>query len=164
MKAAQNIVPFSNDPAKEERLQGIIDKYKEEKGALIPVLQQAQDIYGYLPIEVQMAVAKGLDVPLEKIYGVVTFYSFFNLYPKGNYQISVCLGTACYVKGSIKVLYCLQETLNIEPGQCTTDRSFSLDTCRCIGACGLAPVMLINDDVYGRVLPAEVPEIIAKYQ
>ena len=164
MKAAQNIVPFSNDPAKEERLQGIIDKYKEEKGALIPVLQQEQDIYGYLPIEVQMAVAKGLDVPLEKIYGVVTFYSFFNLYPKGNYQISVCLGTACYVKGSRKVLDCLQETLNIEPGQCTTDRSFSLDTCRCIGACGLAPVMLINDDVYGRVLPAEVPEIIAKYQ
>ena len=111
-----------------------------------------------------MVVAKGLDVPLEKIYGVVTFYSFFNLYPKGDYQISVCLGTACYVKGSRKVLDCIQETLGIEPGQCTADRTFSLDTCRCIGACGLAPVMLINDDVYGRVLPAEIPEIVGKYQ
>ena len=157
-------VPFAGTPEQEAELRKVIAENKDEKGSLMPIMQKAQDIYGYLPIEVQMAVAKGLDVPLEKIYGVVTFYSFFNLYPKGNYQISVCLGTACYVKGSRKVLDCLQETLNIEPGQCTTDRSFSLDTCRCIGACGLAPVMLINDDVYGRVLPAEVPEIIAKYQ
>ena len=164
MKTAQNAVPFNNDPALEEKLLAVIEKYKEEKGALIPVLQQAQDIYGYLPIEVQMVVARGLDVPLEKIYGVVTFYSFFNLYPKGDYEISVCLGTACYVKGSRKVLDCIQETLGIMPGQCTADRTFSLDTCRCIGACGLAPVMLISDDVYGRVLPADIPEIIGKYQ
>ena len=164
MKKKPTTVAFTGTAEQEEKLLAAIGKYRGVKGSMIPILQEAQDIYGYLPIEVQMAVAKGLDVPLEKIYGVVTFYSFFNLYPKGNYQISVCLGTACYVKGSRKVLDCLQETLNIEPGQCTTDRSFSLDTCRCIGACGLAPVMLINDDVYGRVLLAEVPEIIAKYQ
>ena len=142
----------------------VIERLKDEKGALMPILQEAQDIYGYLPEEVQRMIALGLNIPFEEVYGVATFYSQFTLNPKGKYKVSVCLGTACYVKGSRKVLDCLQETLNIEPGQCTTDRSFSLDTCRCIGACGLAPVMLINDDVYGRVLPAEVPEIIAKYQ
>ncbi len=164
MANAQTSVPFDDDPKLREQLQKVIEKYKDEKGALIPVLQQAQDIYGYLPIEVQKIIAEEMGIPLEKIFGVVTFYSFFNLYPKGAYKISVCLGTACYVKGSRKVLDRLQDTLGIEPGQCTHDRKFSLDTCRCIGACGLAPVMLVNDDVYGRMVPTEVQGILAKYE
>jgi len=164
MATAQTSVPFNDDPKLREQLMAVIEKYKDEQGALIPVLQQAQDIYGYLPIEVQKIIAEEMGIPLEKIFGVITFYSFFNLYPKGSHKISVCLGTACYVKGSRKVLDRLQDELGIEPGQCTTDRSFSLDTCRCIGACGLAPVMLVNDDVYGRMNPTEVPGILAKYE
>ncbi len=164
MNKAQTSVPFNDDPALREKLQNVIETYKDEKGALIPILQQAQDIYGYLPIEVQMIIAEEMGIPLEKIFGVVTFYSFFHLYPKGTYKISVCLGTACYVNGSRKVLDRLQDELGIEPGQCMADRSFSLDTCRCIGACGLAPLMLVNDDVYGRLKPTEVAGILAKYQ
>ena len=164
MAIAQTSVPFDDDPKLKDQLFELIDKYKDEKGALIPVLQQAQDIYGYLPIEVQKMIADKMGIPMEKIFGVVTFYSFFNLYPKGAHKISVCLGTACYVKGSRKVLDRLQDSLGIEPGQCTPDRSFSLDTCRCIGACGLAPVMLINDDVYGRMSPTEVAGVLAKYE
>lgn len=164
MSTAQNPLPFDNDRALMDQLLDVIEKNKDEKGALIPILQQAQDIYGYLPIEVQQVIAAQMNVPLEKIYGVVTFYSFFNLYPKGAHKISVCLGTACYVKGSRKILERLQDSLQIEPGQCTHDRSFSLDTCRCVGACGLAPVMLVNDDVYGRVMPAEIDDILEKYR
>ena len=164
MATAQTSVPFNDDPKLREQLMTVIEKYKGEQGALIPVLQQAQDIYGYLPIEVQKIIAEEMGTPLEKIFGVITFYSFFNLYPKGSYKISVSPGTACYVKGSRKVLDRLQDELGIEPGQCTTDRAFSLDTCRCIGACGLAPVMLVNDDVYGRMNPTEVPGILAKYE
>ena len=164
MAALENAIAFDNDPVLKEKLLKVIDDNKDQQGALIPILQQAQDIYGYLPIEVQQIIAQQLGIPLEKIYGVVTFYSFFSLYPKGEYKISVCLGTACYVKGSGKVLDKLSEQLSIEPGQCTHDRKFSLDTCRCIGACGLAPVMLVNDDVYGHMTPAEVPSVLAKYK
>lgn len=164
MAALENAIAFDNDPVLKEKLLKVIDDNKDQQGALIPILQQAQDIYGYLPIEVQQIIAQQLCIPLEKIYGVVTFYSFFSLYPKGEYKISVCLGTACYVKGSGKVLDKLSEQLSIEPGQCTHDRKFSLDTCRCIGACGLAPVMLVNDDVYGHMTPAEVPSVLAKYK
>lgn len=164
MSKNQINVPFDADPALKERLYAVIEQHKCENGALIPILQQAQDIYGYLPIEVQKIIAEKMDVPLEKIYGIVTFYSFFNLFPKGDYKISVCLGTACYVKGSQKILDKLSESLGIEPGQCTADRKFSLDTCRCIGACGLGPVMTINDAVYGRVDPSEIEGILAKYR
>jgi len=157
-------VLFDNDKTLEKKLLEVIESNKDKKGALIPILQQAQEIYGYLPIEVQKIIAEKMNIPLEKIYGVVTFYSFFSLYPKGKYQISVCLGTACYVKGSGKVLDKIQDVLGIEPGQCTKDRKFSLDTCRCIGACGLAPVMLVNDDVYGHMNPTMVEEILAKYK
>ncbi|MCF0142827.1 MAG: NAD(P)H-dependent oxidoreductase subunit E [Parasporobacterium sp.] len=163
MATTQN-VPFDQDPVLKEQLYAVIDAHKGEKGALIPVLQEAQAIYGYLPIEVQEIVAERMNVPLEKIYGVITFYSFFNLYPKGKYRITVCLGTACYVKGSAKVLDKISDHLGIEEGQCTHDGLFSLDTCRCVGACGLAPVMLVNDDVYGHVMPNEVPDILAKYK
>ena len=159
----QTSVPFDSSPELKEKLMDVINSHKEEKGALIPILQEAQNIYGYLPIEVQKIIAKELNIPLEKIYGVVTFYSFFNLYPKGDYKISVCLGTACYVKGSRQVFEKIQDVLGIEAGQCTSDRKFSLDSCRCIGACGLAPVMLVNDDVYGKMVPKEVENVLAKY-
>ena len=127
------------------------------------VMQQAQDIYGYLPIEVQTKIAEGMDVPLEKVYGVSTFYAQFSLTPKGEYHISVCLGTACYVKGSGDIYDKLQEVLHIAGDECTADRKFSLTACRCIGACGLAPVLTVNEDVYGRLTKDDVNGIIAKY-
>ena len=108
-------------------------------------------------------VAEGLDIPLSEVYGVASFYSFFSLNPKGRYRISVCLGTACYVKGAADVLSAVEKQLNIAPGGITPDGMFSLDACRCIGACGLAPVMMINDDVYGRLTPDQVGPILAKY-
>ena len=127
------------------------------------VLQQAQDVYGYLPIEVQTMVAEGLGISLEEVYGVVTFYSQFSLYPKGQYKISVCLVTACYVKGAGDVFDKLCQKLNIKSGECTPDGKFSLEACRCIGACGLAPVMTINDEVYGKLTKEDVDDILAKY-
>ena len=128
------------------------------------VLQEAQNVYGYLPIEVQQMVADGLGVPLSEVFGVATFYSQFSLTPKGKYNISVCLGTACYVKGSGKILEELSKELGIEAEECTEDGKFSLTACRCIGACGLAPVITINDDVYGRLVPEDVKGILAKYE
>lgn len=129
----------------------------------MPILQHAQEIYGYLPIEVQTIIARELDIPLEKVYGVVTFYSQFSLFPKGKYKISVCLGTACYVKGSGDIFNKLSEVLSIDSGECTADGKFSLDACRCIGACGLAPVLTVNDDVYGRLTADDVDGILEKY-
>ena len=130
----------------------------------MPIMQKAQDIYGYLPIEVQTMIADEMDIPLEKIYGVATFYSQFALNPKGKYQISVCLGTACYVKGSGEIYEKLQEILGIKGGECTSDGKFSLDACRCVGACGLAPVMMINGEVYGRLTVDQIEGILAKYE
>jgi NADP-reducing hydrogenase subunit HndA len=150
--------------AKEKQLQEIIEKYKNTEGALIPVLHESQEVYGYLPLSVQSKIAEGLNVPLAEVYGVVTFYTQFSLYPKGAYKIQVCLGTACYVKGAALVLNELQKELGIEVGKCTEDGKFSLDACRCIGACGLAPVIMINDDVYGRLKPEDVKGIIQKYK
>ena len=149
---------------RETKLKEIIEKYKDTKGALIPVLHEAQDLYGYLPMNVQKIISEGLNVPLTEIYGVVTFYTQFSLKPKGEYRIQVCLGTACYVKGSAQILDKLKEKLGINVGDCTEDGKFSLDACRCIGACGLAPVMMINDDVYGRLTPDEIEGIITKYK
>lgn len=144
-------------------LDRIINKYKDTRGALIPVLHEAQDLYGYLPMSVQKRIAEGLDVSLADVYGVVTFYTQFTINPKGKYKINVCLGTACYVKGSGAILDKLSEVLKIKSGECTKDRLFSLDACRCLGACGLAPVMMINDEVYGRLTPDDIPGIIQKY-
>lgn len=141
----------------------VIAEHKGQKGATIPVLHKAQEIYGYLPIEVQTMIAEGLDVPLAEIYGVVTFYTQFSLNPKGEYQIGVCLGTACYVKGSGDILEEIKEILKIDVGECTPDGKFSLEATRCVGACGLAPVVTINEDVYGRLNKGEIGAILAKY-
>lgn len=157
-------VPFKGTKAQENQLRQLITEHKGQDGALMPVLQGAQEIYGYLPVEVQRIISDGLDMPLEEIYGVATFYSQFSLSPKGKYQISVCLGTACYVKGSGEIFDMLQERLGISNGGCTADGKFSLDACRCIGACGLAPVMMVNDDVYGRLTLGDIDEILAKYK
>ncbi len=147
-----------------EQLEEIIEKYKETPGALIPVLHEAQDLYGYLPFEVQKIIADGLNIPVAKVYGVVTFYSQFSLNPKGKYRVSVCLGTACYVKGAADILDKLKERLSIDVGECTDDGLFSLDSCRCIGACSLAPVVTVNDEVYGKLVPADIDGIIDKYE
>lgn len=146
-----------------KKLLQIIEKNKDRKGALIPVLHEAQELYGYLPFEVQKTISEGLQIPLTEIYGVVTFYTNFSVNPKGKYRIQVCLGTACYVKGAAKILERLREKLGIEVGECTEDGKFSIEEARCIGACGLAPVIMINDDVYGRLTPDEVDRIIEKY-
>ena len=156
-------LPFQGTPEQEKKLHEVIEKHKDDKGAIMPVLQEAQEIYGYLPVEVQTMVAEGLNKPLEEVFGVATFYSQFSLTPKGRYNISICLGTACYVKGAAAVLDKVSSALGIQPEECTPDGKFSLTACRCIGACGLAPVMTINDDVYGRLVPEEVDGILAKY-
>ncbi len=156
-------LPFKGTPEQEKQLKAVIDKNKSDKSRLMAVMQEAQEIYGYLPLEVQTMIAEGMDVPLEKVYGVATFYAQFSLSPKGEYNISVCLGTACYVKGSGDIFNKLSEKLGIGAEECTPDGKFSLTACRCIGACGLAPVFTVNEDVYGRIGPDEVPEILAKY-
>ena len=164
MTAKKKTVPFSGTKEQEEELLKVIDELRDEKGALMPILQKAQDIYGYLPYEVQKMISDQTGIPLEKIYGVTTFYSQFTLNPKGRYRISVCLGTACYVKGSGDIYNALMEKLGIEGGECTPDGKFSLDACRCVGACGLAPVMMINDEVYGRLTVDDIDGILAKYE
>ncbi len=156
-------IPYNGTPEQEAKLADLIARYKNTKSPLIPVLEQAQEIFGYLPEKVLIIISKELGVSLAKIYGVVTFYSFFSLYPKGEYAISVCLGTACYVKGSGQVYDKLIEKLGITGGQCTPDGKFSLDACRCIGACGLAPVLTVNGEVYGRLTVGMVEDILAKY-
>lgn len=160
----QNTLPFQGTPEQETQLKQVIEEHKDQKGAVIPVLHEAQNIYGYLPIEVQEMISEGLDVPLAEIYGIVTFYAQFSLNPKGKYQIGVCLGTACYVKGSGDILEKVKEILGIEVGECTPDGLFSIDATRCIGACGLAPVLTVNEDVYGRLVVDDVPGIIEKYR
>ena len=157
-------LPFCGTAEQEARLMEVIAKYKHDKSQLMTVMQEAQGIYDYLPLEVQKMIAEGMDVPLEKVYGVATFYAQFSLSPKGNYNISVCLGTACYVKGSGDIYDKLQEILGISGDECTPDRKFSLTASRCIGACGLAPVLTVNEDVYGRLTTADVEGIIAKYK
>jgi NADP-reducing hydrogenase subunit HndA len=157
-------LPFNGTKEQEAELQKVIETYKDDKSRLMTVMQKAQDIYGYLPREVQAMIAEGMDVPLEKVYGVATFYAQFSLSPKGRYNISVCLGTACYVKGSGDIFDKLSEKLGIGADECTADGKFSLTACRCIGACGLAPVLTVNEDVYGRLTADDVDGILAKYQ
>ena len=164
MKKNLTTVEFHGTKEQEEKLLAVIAEYKGVKGSMMPILQKAQDIYGYLPIEVQQIISDETTIPMSKIYGVVTFYSFYSLQPKGKYRISVCLGTACYVKGSGQVYEKIQSLLGIGGGECTPDGKYSLEACRCVGACGLAPVMMINDDVHGRLTPGNVEEILAKYE
>ena len=164
MSSTQKVkVAFNGTAEQEKALRSMIKEHKGQAGALMPILQKAQEIYGYLPIEVQSIISEETGIPMEKIYGVSTFYAQFSLYPKGKYRISVCLGTACYVKGSGDVFSKLKEILGIEEGQCTPDGKFSLDACRCIGACGLAPVMTVNDDVYGKLTNDQLKGILDKY-
>jgi len=163
MGSQKTTVPFAGTKEQEAALLKVIADHKNEKGALMPILQKAQEIYGYLPIEVQTIISDEMNIPLEKIYGIVTFYSQFALNPKGKYRISVCLGTACYVKGAGDLFNKLQELLGIEDGGCTPDGKFSLESCRCIGACGLAPVLTINEDVYGKLTVDDLEAILAKY-
>ncbi len=146
------------------QLQKVIDKYRDAQGALIQVLHEAQEIYGYLPLEVQREISNGLDIPLAEVYGVVSFYTQFSINPKGKYQINVCMGTACYVKGANDILDKFRTRLSIDVGDCTDDQKFSLDACRCIGACGLAPVVTINDEVYGKLTAEDVDDILDKYE
>lgn len=163
MKKKLTTVQFRGTKEQEEKLLGIIEKYRGVKGAMMPILQGAQEIYGYLPLEVQKIIAEKTDTPLEEIFGIVSFYAQFSLNPKGEVAIAVCLGTACYVKGSGELIKKIQEKLGVEPGSTTPDGKFTLDATRCIGACGLAPVLTINNDVYGRLTPAELDGILEKY-
>ncbi len=163
MAKKKTTVPFQGTAEQEKKLKALIADYKDIPGALMPVLQQAQGIYGYLPIEVQQMIAEGLNIPLAEVYGVVTFYSQFTLNPKGKYEISVCMGTACYVKGAGDLIDRITQVLGIEPGEVTPDGKFSLTNTRCIGACGLAPVMTVNEDVYGRLKPEDIDGILRKY-
>ncbi len=159
-----NSVPFAGTKEQEAALLQIIDQHSGDKGSLMPILQEAQGIYGYLPIEVQTIISNRMNIPMEKIYGIVTFYSQFSLSPKGKYKVSVCMGTACYVKGSGDIFNKLKTILGIEDGECTADGNYSLESCRCIGACGLAPVITINDDVYGKLTADDLDGIISKYK
>ena len=163
MKKTMTTVTFTGTPEQELKLDAAIEKYGNDEGAIMRILQDAQEIYGYLPIEVQKMISIKTGVPLAEIYGVATFYSQFSLNPKGKVAISVCLGTACYVKGSGPVMDKICEILGVKPGETSADGKFSVDATRCLGACGLAPVVCVNDDVYGRLGVGEIKDIIAKY-
>lgn len=163
MKKHASSIPFNGTPEQEAKLKAVIEAKKDIQGSLMSIMQEAQGIYGYLPLEVQSMIAEGLGISVEEVYGIATFYAQFALSPKGKYNISVCLGTACYVKGAQKLIDRLIEVLGIQPGECTADGKFSLEACRCIGACGLAPVLTVNEDVYGRLTENDIDGIIAKY-
>ncbi len=154
---------FISTPEQDSAFDAVLNSLKKVPGPLMIALQRAQDIYGYLPEEVQIKIADFFGVPLEEIYGIATFYSQFNLTPKGKYKIGICLGTACYVKGSGDVLDKFKEHLKIDAGQTTEDRHFTLDATRCIGCCGLAPVLTVNEEVFGNVTVDDVDKILAKF-
>lgn len=156
-------VPFKGTAEQAKQLDEALNSYKNIPGGLMPALQKAQEIYGYLPIEVQTKVAEALDISLEEVFGVATFYSQFTLNPSGKYKIGICLGTACYVKGAGSLVDKFHEILDIKAGECTADGKFSLVETRCIGCCGLAPVITVNEDVYGKLTPSQVADIIKKY-
>ncbi|NMA79866.1 MAG: NAD(P)H-dependent oxidoreductase subunit E [Clostridiales bacterium] len=164
MSQTKTAIPFNGTAEQEAMLIDVIKEHEGYEGALMPILQEAQEIYGYLPIEVQSIISEKTGIPLAEIYGVVTFYSQFSLKPKGKYKIAICLGTACYVKGAGEIYNKFSEKLGIANGECTPDGKFSLEPCRCIGACGLAPVITVNEEVYGKLGVEDVDKILAKYQ
>ena len=157
-------IPFVGTAEQDAQLAQVIEKYKGDKSRLMAVMQEAQGIYGYLPIEVQTKIAEALKVSLEEVFGVATFYSQFTLSPRGQYQVSVCMGTACYVKGAGDLVDALKAKFGIESGECTDDGKFSLIETRCIGCCGLAPVMTVNSNVYGKVTTNQLDGIISEYK
>lgn len=146
-----------------DALDGIIERFKGKPGGLIPVLEEAQMLLGYLPVPIQKRIALGLNLPLARIYGVVTFYSFFTMKPRGKYTVRVCLGTACYVRGGQALAKALEKEFGVTEGETTPDRLFTFETVRCLGACGLGPVVVVNDEVHGRVKPSKVKDIISQY-
>ena len=148
---------------KDERMEKILKPYKQDKSNLIQILNDVQEAYGYIPRDAQLAISEYLGVPMAEIYGVITFYSRFSLKPKGKYNVAVCLGTACYVKGSEKILDKLKEKLGVDVGQTTKDGKFSIEATRCIGACGLAPVFTVNGEVYGKATPELLEKVIDEY-
>ncbi|ADD02104.1 MULTISPECIES: NADH-quinone oxidoreductase subunit NuoE family protein [Thermoanaerobacter] len=149
---------------KVERFKKALEELKNIPGSLIAIMNEAQEIFGYLPIEVQLYISKEMNVPLSEIFGIATFYSRFTLKPSGKYKINLCMGTACYVRGAAMVLEKIKEKLGIEVGETTEDGKFSLEPTRCLGACGLAPVMMINGEVFGRLTPDDVDEILSKFE
>ena len=157
------VVPYTGTPEQENELKEWLIANKDMQGLTMPALQKAQEIFGYLPRVAQTIISEHTGASLEELYGIATFYSMFRLYPVGDYKISVCMGTACYVKGSQNILDKLESLLKIKEGETTPDGKFSLESCRCIGACGLAPVIMINEDVYGRLTGDELEGILAKY-
>jgi len=140
-----------------------IDSIADKETALIQVLHRAQNTFGYIPSEVQLLIGNKLDIPVSKVFGVISFYSYFTTEPKGKYVFNVCMGTACFVRNSAEVLKELEKSLHIKVGETTEDKIYSIDTLRCVGACGLAPVVMVNQDVFGRVTPEDVSKIVAKY-
>jgi NADH-quinone oxidoreductase subunit E/NADP-reducing hydrogenase subunit HndA len=163
MPNTKTLVPFKGTQEQKEKLLAVVARYQGQSGATMPVLQEAQEIYGYLPEEVQIMVAEGLGLTLSEVYGIASFYTQFSLNPKGDVQVNVCMGTACYVKGSAEILSRTERKLGCKAGQVTLDGKFSIDATRCIGACGLAPVMVVDGDVYGRLVPDDVDTILDKY-
>ena len=163
MKKKLTTVEFRGTKEQEEQLLAIIEKYRGLQGAMMPILQQTQDVYGYLPVEPMRIIADKTGKPIEEIFGIASFYSQFSLNPKGEVAIAVCLGTACYVKGSGDLFKKIEEVLGLEGGGTSSDGKYSLEATRCIGACGLAPVLTVNGTVYGRLVPNDVDKILAEY-
>lgn len=151
-------------PAQLAAVSALVNRFKDKPGSLIPVLEELQELLGYIPLSIMALVARGLGLPLSEVYGVVTFYHFFTMVPRGRHTIRCCLGTACYVRGGQNTLHKVKDNLQVAPGQTTEDLRFSLETVRCLGACGLAPVMTIDEDTYRQVKPAKVAEILKGYE
>jgi NADH:ubiquinone oxidoreductase subunit E len=165
VKAGQSMDFIINNQEKElyTKLDAVIDEYKADQSRLIRILQKGSEIFGYLPVNVQSYISYKLDIPISTVNGVVSFYSLFSEEPRGKYVVSVCLGTACYVKGALEVLNAIKDELQVKEDETTPDGIFTLLSTRCIGACGLAPVVIINDEIYGEVSPDDVPGILHKY-
>ena len=147
-----------------DELNKIIEKYRVEPGGIIPLLEEAQDLLGYLPVTIQKQISNKTNIPLSRIYGIVTFYSFFTMTPRGKHTVQVCLGTACYVRGGKKITEIVEGEFGVKSGETTADRIFTYETVRCLGACGLAPVIVVDGEVYGRVKPSKVKEILEQYK
>lgn len=163
MSITEAVFEFIETESQAQEFQESLDQLKNQRGAQMPALQEAQRIYGYLPIEVLERISKQLQIPLEELYSTATFYAQFSFVPKGKYTISVCMGTACYVKGAGDILDAYATELKIKPGETTSDRKFTLESCRCIGACGLAPVLTVNEEVYGRLTKKKADKVLVTY-
>ena len=163
MKAEDTELLKDFTPEQVAKLNSIIEKHKGKAGGLIPVLEEAQVSLEYLPLSVQKKIATGLNLPLSRVYGVVTFYSFFTMTPRGKHTVRVCLGTACYVRGGKALSETLEKQFGIKEGETTADRMFTLESVRCLGACGLGPVIVVDEDVHGRVKPGKVKDILSQY-